>query len=498
MKISFHVKEWVMKKLTIILSLFLIAFFATNPVFAGMSGTAATGVQIQNLSSSSSATVVVDLWNQDGSAPTNVLNGVSVNSGSAVNIYMPSQSSVPAGTYAAVVSSSQPMAAIVRTDWSATGGAAIYSNPTPAKDIIVPLVVNNYSRQTSSISIQNTNSAADVTDVTIDFYQNGASSPVKSLSGQVIKKGTSRTYNLSDASLGVPSGFAGLARIKSVSTDLVVATFIDLAGSRAVSAFSGVPAASGASTLYCPLVRANYYGDTGISIVNPNGTAGTATITFYPGTGSGGPYVQTIPVPANSSALAFQGLGGNSRSDTTPALPAGSGQTMANPTPTNNGFYGSATIEMSGGLTVMAMVNDTLFGSSWSVRSQSSYNCLTSSDAGTSVALPLVRGKHLTTLRLSTGIQIQNTTGSSITVSLKLYNPDGTERTTSEPAAVNIGPNGSANIWGGNFANLPAAGWYGSGLLQVTGGSVVALVDDSGFGPVAVDSANYTGFSMAP
>jgi len=205
-------------------------------------------------------------------------------------------------------------------------------------------------------------------------------------------------------------------------------------------------------------------------------------------------------VPGNSSFVAFQGPGGNSRAAPT-SLPGGT-QTGADPTPTNNGFYGGATISSSGG-SVLAVVNDTKFGSGWSVQAQSSYNCAASADAGTQFALPLVRRYHLSGPQLTTGIQIQNTSGSSVTVNLALTNWDGTSQSASNPPALIIPAYGSGNYWNGNLTGLPTVppsaggyGWYGSAILTATGGNVVVIVSDEGFGATAVDSANYNGIKI--
>lgn len=296
------------------------------------------------------------------------------------------------------------------------------------------------------------------------------------------------------------TGFVGSIRVQS-SNSLVVQSFIDIAGSAGVTGFSGVPTNSAATTLYCPLIRANYYGDTGISILNPNAGSVSGTITFIADAGSpnSGTYTQDFNIAANSSFVAFQGPGGNSRSAPT-NLPGGT-QTAGNPVLTNNGFYGVATISASG--PVLATVNDTKFGAGWSVLAQSTYNSATSADAGTLFALPLVRRFHLSGPQLTTGIQIQNISASSVTVHLGLTNWDGTSQSASNPPDIIIPANGSGNFWNGSLTGLPTVppeaggyGWYGSAVLTATGGNITVVVSDEGFGSTAVDSANYNGIKI--
>jgi hypothetical protein len=499
------------QKLYIVFSILVLSLLVVLPAAAGISGPGVSGVQIQNLDSNASANVVVQLWNQNAASPVTIsaTSGDTIAKSAAKNYYLPNFSTVQDGSYAMVVSSDKPVAAIARTDWNSTGGAAIYSSIEPGTDITIPLVTQNFSGQTSQFSVQNTDTVNNISDVTITLNGRGLSSPVVVKTGQTIPKGTSKTWNLADtATWGtLPNtgldmgayGFVGSVRIQS-STPLVVQSFIDLAGSRGVTGFTGIPTSSAAATVYCPLIRANYYGDTGISIVNPNGTDASVDITFVADNGSpvsGGPWYQNIVVSANSSAVAFQGVGGNSR---TAGLPSGSGQTGSNPTPTNNGFYGVAKLQSS--LPVLAVVNDTKFGTSWSVQSQSTYNCFTSSKSGITFALPLVRRYHVSSTKLTTGIQIQNTTASSVNVTLELYNWDGTRQSASDPAMITIPANGSGNYWNGNLTGLPTVppsaggyGWYGSAILRATG-NVVVVVSDEGYGATKVDSANYEGLLM--
>lgn len=502
-----------LKRILVLVSVLVLTTLIASPVMAGASGPGVTGVQIQNLSTTAGATVNVQLWPQGGGTAIDLIpGGTTINASAAKNIYLPNYSSVNSGLYSMVVSSNQPAAAIARTDWSSTGGGAIYQSVEPATDVTLPLALAGFANQTTQFSVQNTDTAADATDVIITLYGRGQSAAVKALPAQTIAKGTSKSWNLGDTAVwgtlpntGIDmgsNGFVGSIRITSAKP-LAVQSFIDLPGTPGVGGFSGVSTTSASATLYCPLIRANYYGDTGISVVNPNAAQITATITFTSDNNSPskGTFTQTLTVGPNSSAVAFQGPGGNSRSAPT-SLPGGSGQTSANPTPTNTGFYGVAKITTTGG-NALAVVNDTKFGAGWAVKAQSTYNCGTSTDAGTSFALPLVRRYHLASTKLTTGIQIQNTGGTQITASLSLVNWDGSAQAASNPTAITIPANGSGNFWNGNLTGLPTvpasaggSGWYGSAILTVTGGSAVVVVSDEGYGATAVDSANYNGLKI--
>jgi hypothetical protein len=500
------------KRLYTILGIIVVALIVTLPVFAGISGSGASGVQIQNLSTTSAVNVVVELWNQNGSAPIEVsgTGGDSIAAATAKTYYLPTLPGVPDGAYAMGVSAGGPIAGIARTDWSAVGGAATYNSSAPGTDVLIPLVTANFAGQTSQFSIQNTNTAAGISDVDIEVLGRGVGSlPGNSLTNEAIPAGTSVTYDMgtdfgslpnTGVDLGVSTGFVGSVRITS-ATPLVVQSFIDIPGTRGVGGFAGVASASADTTLYCPLIRSNYYGDTGINIVNPSTTSSVdVEITFEADALSpnGGTYTQDITVPANSMAIAFQGLTGNSRQAPT-NLPGGT--QGPDPIPTNDGFFGVATLDADGD--ILAVVNDTVFGGGWVTEKQSSYNCATAAGADSTFALPLVRQYHLAAERLTTGISIQNISGSSVTASVDVYNWDGTRQAASDPADITIPAYGSGNFWEGFWTNLPTvppdlggSGWFGSAVVTITGGEAVVLVDDQGFGSVAIDSANYNGFPI--
>ncbi len=491
------------KKLLVLMGAVLVVVLATVPVMAGISGPGVSGIQVQNLHSTEAASVQVELWNQNGSSAIMLSDPTTIPADSATNIYLPNYSNteVPDGAYAMRVSSDKEIAAIARTDWGNTGGAGIYSNVEPGTDVIIPLIVADFAGQMSQFTVQNTDTESGI-DVDITLLGRGLTNPVKTLEDVAVPAGTSKTWSMDDAVWGTlpdtgsdlgASGFVGSLRITS-DTPIVIESFIDIPGTPGVTAFSGVPTDSAAMTLYAPLIRANYFGDTGISIFNPNDSSVDVTITFRADAGSPnlGTYTQDLSIGANSSKAPFQGPGGSSR---TAGLPGGS-QTTADPTPTNNGFYGVATIEASA--PVLAVVNDTLYGAGWAVQSQSTYNCATAAEAGVKFALPLVRRYHLADTQLTTGIQVQNTSGSAATVSIALTNWDGTAQSVTH-SDLSVPAYGSGNFWQGSLSGLPTVppeagghGWYGSAVIE-SDQPIVVVVSDEGFGQTAVDSANYGG-----
>jgi hypothetical protein len=494
----------VMKRLIMMISVVSLIFIASlTPAFAGIGRRGISGVQVQNLSSTQ-AQLTVSFYPQSSGSPVNIPDTVSPFS--ARTFYTPSISGLSSGSYSMVVSSNQPTAAIVRTDWDDTSGAAIYDTVRPGKDILIPLALQNFAGQVSQFTVQNA-SGTSANDIKIEVIARGTGAVVKTLSNQQLNAYQSRTYDLGNTSLfgTLPdtgrdlgaTGFVGLIRISSNTVDLVAQSFIDVTNTPAVTAFSSVAVTDADDTLYCPLVRANYYGDTGIQIVNPNNQGVDVTITFYADSQSPnrGTFTQRMTIPANSSDIAFQGPGGNSRQSPT-NLPGGT-QTQFNTALTNNGFFGSAVISTNGPK-VLAVVNDTEFGRSYSVLSQGSYSCVPKSAASTKHFLPLLRSYHLQSTRLTTGVQVMNVGNVSNTISLDLIDWDGTDHAR-DPNPITINGIGGVNFFGGNWTGLrtvPSSlggfGWYGSGVVNCTSPCVV-FVSDEGFGRTQVDRANYIG-----
>jgi hypothetical protein len=172
---------------------------------AGISGAGITGIQIQNLDASQSATIVADFYKQGGGGPV-AITKPNVGAGAAANIYLPSQPELQNGAYAAIISADRQIAAIARTDWNNSGAAAIYSNVQPGTDVALPLAVKGYYGQTSLVSIQNTDTGTQAT-VTVEFYKAGETAALVTTSVQ-IAPGTSTTLDLSKnaAFATVPAG----------------------------------------------------------------------------------------------------------------------------------------------------------------------------------------------------------------------------------------------------------------------------------------------------
>lgn len=476
---------------------------------ATIGGTANSGIQVQNLSTSP-ATIQVDLYSQAGGAPAQLSQPGVVGEGSA-NFYLPSATNVSAGAYGVVLSADQPIAAIARTEWTSAGrsGAATYGTVAPAQSVILPLVLGptaaapgGYVGQSSQFSIQNAG-ATGAASVSIQLYGvNSAGTPVKcvgsgsscpggSPAAYSISAGTSRTIQLGQGDFAnlpdtqaSPRGFVGYARItsNSAANPLVVQSFVDFTNSsKAVYAFSGVGADTASTSLFAPLLRKDFFGTTGVSLVNPGSTAASVAITYYNDPGSpsklaGGSFTENITVPANGSVVAFQGANPN-LPDSTPASITD-----------NKGWFGSA--KMVSSQPILAVVNDAVFTQSYGTVTSAAYNAATTADGGNKIFAPLVRRRH-TAAQLTTGIQVQNigTTTTNITVAFK----NSTGAAAGTQTISNVAAGASVNFYqdAGSFP----VGTFGSAVVTSTGGPIAMIVNDFSIPGTAngLDAALYNG-----
>lgn len=464
------------------------AAFASQ--LATIGGATITGVQVQNLSSSA-ATISMMLYPQAGGNPITLSpkapQPAQTPAEGSANFYLPSESSVPSGAYGAVLSADQQIAAIARTEWRDSGkaGAAIYGTVPPAQNVVLPLVAGptaaspaGYYNQVSEFTVQNAADAnTNSTVVTIDLYRVGDANVVRSMQ-YTVAAGTSKSVRMGQGDFsGLPDavglrGFLGYAKISSnsASNPLVVQSFVDFTNSsKAVYAFSGVPQSSAATTLFAPLVRRDYYGTTGISLVNTGGTDANVKITYFndpnsPAKISAPNDVENVVVKANGSLVVYQGA-----------------TATTNPLPTK--WFGSAKIESD--QPILGVINDALLNGSTIVTS-AAYNAPTASDGGLKVFAPLVRRNH-TPDKLTTGIQVQNIGSGPADITVKYTTSAGA---TSQETATGVAQFASKNFYQGSGTAFPS-GAYGSATIESNQPIVLIVNDASATG--TLDAALYNG-----
>jgi hypothetical protein len=455
---------------------------------AGIAGSGETGIQVQNLAADESATVGVDFYAGNGHLQQTI-QLPPVAPAAAANIWLPG-TDLPTGAYSAVAGSDHPVAAIARTDWPTSQGAAIYSSVKAALDVMLPLAVRHYYGQSSIVSIQNTdpNTAAEVS---FDVLEVGLSSPVLS-THYTIPPRSSVTLDfeqdLEFQQLG--DNFLGAAHaVATTNTKIGLMSFVDIRTSeKAVYAFEGVPVADASTVLYAPLFRALQYPrkfdptsgrlDTGISVVNTADNPVDVHLTY---TGSLDP-------------TASDACRGNTFTGPTRTIPAGSSYVFYQGDPKSENLpvncFGSAVIHATG--PVLAIVNDAQNEGLTSA----AYNAVAA--GALTVALPLYRRQHAG--GLSTGIQAQNLgdAAANVTLRFRKQNPDGS---TTEVAGcgtdcqVQIAPGASYTWWPPNL-NALEPNSFGSATLESD--QPVAVIVNDALVTGERDMATYNGIGVTP
>ncbi len=454
---------------------------------AGIRGNGETGIQVQNLSQANVAKVGVDFYRPDGVLERTIDVVPDVAPAAAANIWLPG-TDLPTGAYAAVAGADQKIAAIARTDWPTSRGAAIYSNVVPATDVVLPLAVRHYRGQSSVVSIQNTD-RTNQASVDVDVLKVGLSDPIYSQNYR-IPPSTSISLdfdrNLEFEILG--EQFLGALRVRS-NTDVGVQSFVDIATSdKAVYGFEGVPAEMAANVLYAPLFRARQYPrasdpnsgrlDTGISVVNTAEQDADVTIT----------YIGTLDATASTACR------GNTFTSPRVTIRGGSSYVFYQGDPRGQNLpdncFGSAVINATG--PVLAIVNDAQNEGLTSA----AYNAVTT--GALQVALPLYRREHAG--GLSTGIQAMNLglQPASVTIRFTKQNTDGASSEVTgcgAPCSVTIAPSGSHTWWPPLMPALQSNS-YGSAMIVST--QPLAVIVNDALVTGERDMATYNGLAVNP
>jgi hypothetical protein len=482
-----------MKKLIVVLSVAAVVALALAGVFgvlggnqtatvyasrlAGIKAAGATGIQVQNLDPAMAATVVADFYKQGGGAAVPI-NLPPIEALSAFNIYLPSESKLTNGAYAAIISGDRQLAAIARTEWASSGGAALYSNVAPSTIVALPLATKKYVGQNSLVSIQNTDPDQQAS-VTVKLFQSGNSSAVMTKQ-YTIEKGTSITLDmgLNPDFDTLPTPFLGSLTVES-ATPVGVQSFVDIEPSeKAVYAFEGVPAEQAAAKLYAPLFRNDFYGTTGISVVNPGTDPVQVTVNFAGSLPAGGAcdgqnYSQgPATIAPGSSAVFYQA---------NVDIPG----TGMSPLPTN--CAGSATITSEGG-DVLAIVNDAS-GNPAAPTTSAAYNAVSDAQGAMKVALPLYRNKH-TKDQITTGIQAMNIGDGTARAVIKFTMSDGTQVAGCGECTRTIAPGASTNWYPPTIQGL-AENKYGSAFID-SDQPLAVIVNDASL-TATFDAAIYNG-----
>lgn len=439
----------------------------------GIADAGFTGLVVQNLDPVHHAELATVFFRQDGADPVRVPSPL-LSPQTASLIYPPLVPELASGLYGAWITSDRDIAAVVRTDWPATGAAAAYGSLWPDTEVVVPLVMKQYHGQCSIVSIQNSDRDADAI-VHVEVFQHGAQGPVANV-WRLVPPGTSTTERLchQDSYAIMPDGLLGSMRVTS-DTPIGVQSFVDIRTSaRAVHAFAGVPISEAAVALYAPLIRRRQpfaptdpdtmHYDTGIAVANPNDGPVEITVTYHGAKGGaacvGRTFVEgPVEIGAHSTAILYQGPGGS----------------WSGPSPLPDGCVASARITSEGG-GVLAVVGDAL---DLTVES-AAYNAIPADRAGRVVGLPLFRSNH-TPWRLYTGVAAMNVGAAAADMTLVATSQEAAGEAPAVATRLGVAPYEVALFWPGDFATEGA--WadprrsFGSAVITSTQ-PIAVIVND--------------------
>lgn len=345
-------------RLFLIISFLCVLLLGGSPIsarspshgrFAGLSsvgGTWDSGIKIQNLSSTDTASVVPYFYNETYPSGFSV-TGSSIPPGGSVEYWLPAVSEVPAGKYSAVISSDEPIAAVsTHTNYS-VGIADSYNGVSAgASTLYVPYVYRGLNDWFTEITVQNCDDATTA-NVSLTVRGEGLGSPI-TYGPVAVQPNGAYTFDTSTSEFSaLGSAFKGSATVTSTEgVDLAGAVNeIRVGGSTHVmTSFRALTSADAGSLILLPSLY-KHFGNlwrSGIQIQNTSDSAtATVNITFRldPGVLSGGPWTKSGVTIDPQEAYQFY----------LPVDTVDGGGTLP------DGFKGSATIEASGA-DVSAMV----------------------------------------------------------------------------------------------------------------------------------------------
>jgi len=281
-------------KRVVMVGLVLILVVATAPmVTSAQTISYWSGIQITNLSDKD-ASVVIKFYNRDGTIAATIRVTVLPND---IMTYGTLDDWLNEGSaVSAVISSDQPVAAIVNTMGNGLDyGAASLGFSEGASQVRLPLIMKDNYGYYTWYKVQNVSGSEDaVVSVT---YSNGITESV-----QTIPPGAAHAYHQDE----LPDGFVGSATVTSTGGK-IAATVVEV-GPTTLFVYNGF--VGGATNPSMPLVQQNNYGYvTGIQIMNV-GTVSTTVTVGYTAGAAGTDTTETKDIDPGASATFDMAVGG--------------------------------------------------------------------------------------------------------------------------------------------------------------------------------------------
>lgn len=476
------------KYLVLVLAIALLATFGLAMAQQLPGSGWESGQQVQNIGDGE-ATISFLAYSSAGASTD--CGTQSADPGASVN-YLTSACDVAAGFQgSAVVSSNQPIAAIVNVNNRTVGSAAGQYQGTSGEDaattIAFPLVKNNFGGRTTTFYVQNASGSAN--DITATFTTgplNGATTDYE-LTFDAVPAYAMVVVSPDDAD--VPTGDLGSLTV--VGTQPLAGTSLEHEASAAVAQnLQGSKAFTPNgydATAYCPLVRNAHTSrgqTTGIQVQNVSGAAQTVTVEYSYSIGGGAIQTDSVTSPELADGESFTFFG----ADATYGLPVGA--------------LGSAIVTGNGG-NIAAVVNDRGF-SATPFNPVTTYACFPASAATNEAVIPLYKEYFFGN---TSGIQIQNIGDATATLEVT-YSPVGGDPVV---FSAEVAAGSSTTFFGvsqlASPADISVVSGTASSLVNSYGGvtissdqPIVAIANESSFGGFGTtasgqDTKNYEGFN---
>lgn len=436
-----------------------------------------SGFQVQNLSESQAASIVITYYNANGT--TAATQQATIPAGASLTFFNGQGGTVamaaPAGFRGSVViSSDQPIAAITNLI-GASLGESYGGFSSGGQTVNVPLVTRNNFGVSTVLTVQNVGSASTTVTVT---YTPGVAGTAGQTDTATIPAGSAVSFSQADKT-GLGDRFVGSASISAATGGSIVA-IVNQEGNTQLLTYNAFN--SGAQSIAVPLLIANNFGAlTGLQIQNTGTADASVTVTYSPnsvttaGTAAsvcGTPTPETVTVTAGSSKTLIQAGG---------AASEGFNSFFA-----TCRYVGGATITTStAGASLVAIVNQV------SGSSASSYESFSTAAATSTVKVPLAMANNFGIL---TGIQVQNVGSASTTVTMT-YGPntvtgsDACPTPTARTATVAAGNSFTFIQAGGAAADgfdsqFATCRYVGSATITgaTSGDKIVAIVNQASSG----------------
>lgn len=443
-----------MKKLHSVLLAGALGVFSVVPALAQTNLPAqCSGFAVQNTSSSAAAMLGLMFYREgENDNLANLNSSDSIPPSSSKAFYVPSNmSSLPSGGYGAVISSDQPVKAVVTQATCGSGNYVMgsyssFDSTTASADVILPQVLSRaYGAQnwSSFIAIQNTGAAA--TSVTMNFY-NTSGGVIQTFTKSALQPNESWFLDLAVGTYATAplNGFAGAARVTSLSEKLgVVVHHVPGAGNR-LSTSVGIPSSSVASKLYVNQLMKNFVSlgatfNTGFLLYNPSNLPVSYTIDYIRSSDGVTAASQNGTLVANGSLIAYTGNFGTFLPD---------------------GFYGSATITVTSGPGVVGTFN---------VANTLGNNATATMGAAPFGGSVLYVPQYMKAVGgVEAGIQVQNLGTDSATVRLDYYAAGSSTLVFTQNLSIPVGA--AKGVYSGSTAGLPS-GFSGNVVITKTAGT---------------------------